>query len=106
MILLFFLIFYFLSLSLSLSSHMHTDTNNVFPALFISWVFLSLFPRSNFQGPFVHLSTMVGAYLNQLCTVLRGEKEVILCYRRKKSTNGQYVVYSCPLLHVFSIGEN
>ncbi|XP_020315582.2 chloride channel K [Oncorhynchus kisutch] len=26
-------------------------------------------------GPFVHLSTMVGAYLNQLCTVLRGEKE-------------------------------
>uniref|UniRef100_A0A8C7UC95 Chloride channel K n=1 Tax=Oncorhynchus mykiss TaxID=8022 RepID=A0A8C7UC95_ONCMY len=26
-------------------------------------------------GPFVHLSTMVGAYLNQLCTVLRGVKE-------------------------------
>ncbi|CAB1336376.1 unnamed protein product [Coregonus sp. 'balchen'] len=26
-------------------------------------------------GPFVHLSTMVGAYLNRLCTVLRGEKE-------------------------------
>ncbi|KAJ8016647.1 hypothetical protein DPEC_G00009420 [Dallia pectoralis] len=26
-------------------------------------------------GPFVHLSTMVGGYLNRLCTVLRGEKE-------------------------------
>uniref|UniRef100_A0AAY5KE38 Chloride channel K n=1 Tax=Esox lucius TaxID=8010 RepID=A0AAY5KE38_ESOLU len=27
-------------------------------------------------GPFVHLSTMVGGYLNRLCTVLRGEREV------------------------------
>uniref|UniRef100_A0AAY5L0N6 Chloride channel K n=1 Tax=Esox lucius TaxID=8010 RepID=A0AAY5L0N6_ESOLU len=26
-------------------------------------------------GPFVHLSTMVGGYLNRLCTVLRGERE-------------------------------
>uniref|UniRef100_A0A3P8YHP6 Chloride channel K n=1 Tax=Esox lucius TaxID=8010 RepID=A0A3P8YHP6_ESOLU len=30
-------------------------------------------------GPFVHLSTMVGGYLNRLCTVLRGEREVKPC---------------------------
>ena len=82
-----FFLFFTFSLSLALLSCTQTQIL-FFPDLLISWVFLCLFPRSNLKGPFVHLSTMVGAYLNQLCTVLRGVKEVILCYRRKKIHKG------------------
>lgn len=61
--------------------------------------FLMMFV-SYYQGPFVHLSTMVGAYLSNLCSLIQTNKKVKPLYNNPKVMKGLLIL---PVSHFSDI---